>query len=66
MPALDASGTWSGARPGRDVVLLYVSPPTDSPAARPERWPAGFASVTAGPDASAEAEIALPERAFQV
>ncbi len=33
---------------------------------RPERWLAGFASVTAGPGESATATIQLPDRAFQI
>ncbi|MBD0709449.1 glycosyl hydrolase [Streptomyces sp. CBMA291] len=59
----------TGHRQGRSVVQLYVAPADPATAdgpARPERWLAGFASVTAGPGESAEATVALPERAFQV
>ncbi|MDN3297220.1 glycoside hydrolase family 3 C-terminal domain-containing protein [Streptomyces ficellus] len=56
----------TGSRPGREVVQLYVSPVTPGPVERPARWLAGFAGVEAGPGESAEAEIPLPRRAFEV
>lgn len=56
----------TGSRPGRDVVQLYVSPPAGSTVGRPEQWLVGFAVITAAPGESAEAEITLPERAFQI
>jgi beta-glucosidase len=59
----------AGARPGREVVQIYLAPTADcAPDApeRPERWLAGFAVVEAGPGESAEAEIPLPDRAFAV
>ncbi|MBM7790794.1 beta-glucosidase H [Tenggerimyces flavus] len=54
-----------GSRPGREVVQVYVAPVDDS-AERPARWLAGFASVEVDPSESAEVEVALPERAFQI
>ncbi|MFK0167974.1 beta-glucosidase H [Streptomyces sp. NPDC090306] len=54
----------SGARPGREVVQLYVAP-TAPDAERPARWLAGFAVVGAGPGESAEAVVELPPRAFE-
>ncbi|MGW7575120.1 beta-glucosidase [Streptomyces sp. NPDC054765] len=59
----------AGDRPGREVVQLYLAPTADAaPDApeRPARWLAGFAVVEAGPGESAEAEIPLLDRAFEV
>ncbi|MFF8717587.1 glycoside hydrolase family 3 protein [Streptomyces sp. NPDC015184] len=59
----------TGSRPGRTVVQVYVSPAERSVAgapARPERWLAGFAPVTADPGRTTDAEITLPVRAFQI
>ncbi|ANZ40939.1 glycosyl hydrolase [Lentzea guizhouensis] len=53
----------TGERRGREVVQVYLSRP-DSAVARPERWLAGFAVVTAGPGETAEAVIEVPERAI--
>jgi len=55
----------SGARPGREIVQLYLAPaqPTTD---RPGRWLAGFAAVEAGPGESTEAVIELPRRAFEI
>ncbi|GAA2476700.1 beta-glucosidase family protein [Streptomyces gobitricini] len=55
----------TGSRPGREVVQLYVTP-EDGPVERPIRRLAGFACVEADPGGSAEAEIPLPRRAFEV
>ncbi|OKK08079.1 beta-glucosidase [Streptomyces sp. CB03234] len=55
----------TGSRPGRETVQLYVAP-VDDRVERPARWLAGFASVEAGPGESAEAEIPLPKRAFEI
>ncbi|MEV3991043.1 glycoside hydrolase family 3 C-terminal domain-containing protein [Streptomyces sp. NPDC049837] len=55
----------TGTRPGREVVQLYVAP-VDDPVERPARWLAGFASVEARPGETAEAEIRLPRRAFEI
>ncbi|MFF8615605.1 beta-glucosidase [Streptomyces sp. NPDC015350] len=58
----------TGHRPGRTTVQLYVAPADADRAtrpARPERWLAGFTSVTAAPGETAEAEIELPQRVFQ-
>ncbi|MYW65470.1 glycosyl hydrolase [Streptomyces sp. SID8379] len=58
----------TGERSGREVVQLYLAP-TDSSApdaARPARWLAGFAGVSAAPGETAEAVIELPRRAFEI
>lgn len=57
--------TNTGSRPGREVVQVYLAPLAD-PAERPASWLAGFASVAAGPGESVEAEVFLPERAFEI
>jgi beta-glucosidase len=61
--------TNTGARPGREVVQVYVGPASvDSWTADPERpvrWLAGFAGVTAAPGESVTTTIELPEQAFQ-
>ncbi|MFH8409640.1 beta-glucosidase [Streptomyces sp. NPDC018019] len=60
----------TGPRPGREIVQIYLAPLTrvagDVPLERPDRWLAGFASVEAAPGETAEVEIALPRRAFEV
>ncbi|MCB5180932.1 beta-glucosidase [Streptomyces antimicrobicus] len=55
----------TGTRPGRETVQVYLAPVEDT-AERPAAWLAGFASVTAGPGESVEAEIPLPARAFEI
>jgi beta-glucosidase len=55
----------SGERAGREVVQCYVAPIDPDPA-RPRRWLAGFAVVTADPGGSATTSIDLPDRAFQI
>ena len=55
----------AGARSGREVVQLYVSPTTPDPS-RPQRWLAGFANVEAHPDETVTVRIPLPERTFQI
>ncbi|MEV5610489.1 glycoside hydrolase family 3 C-terminal domain-containing protein [Streptomyces sp. NPDC052225] len=55
----------TGERPGREVVQLYLAP-ADTDVARPARWLAGFADVTAAPGESAEAVVELPRRAFEI
>lgn len=57
--------TNTGARPGREVVQIYLAPVADG-VERPASWLAGFANVAAGPGESVEVEIALPERAFEI
>jgi beta-glucosidase len=54
----------TGARAGREVVQLYLSP-DGSDASRPQTALAGFASVTAEPGERAEARVRLPLRVFQ-
>ncbi|GGU57265.1 hypothetical protein GCM10010211_22580 [Streptomyces albospinus] len=59
----------TGRRPGREVVQIYLAPTAGAdPGApeRPARWLAGFAAVEAGPGESAETEIPLPGRAFEI
>ncbi|MFF8829400.1 glycoside hydrolase family 3 protein [Streptomyces sp. NPDC015131] len=56
----------TGTRPGRETVQLYVAPAADDPVERPARRLAGFASVEAGPGESAETEIRVPRRAFEI
>ncbi|MFJ9018992.1 glycoside hydrolase family 3 protein [Streptomyces sp. NPDC102259] len=57
----------SGARPGREVVQLYLAPTGTAPAPeRPARWLAGFAGVEAGPGESVEVTVEIPDRAFEV
>ncbi|KOU61267.1 beta-glucosidase [Streptomyces sp. MMG1533] len=55
----------SGARPGREVVQVYLAPGGPG-AERPARRLAGFAGVTAAPGESVEATVELPRRAFEV
>ncbi|MFI2293560.1 beta-glucosidase [Isoptericola sp. NPDC019571] len=58
----------SGARPGREVVQVYVTPPpgtADTDPARPVRWLGGFAVVDAAPGERATAEVRVPRRALQ-
>ncbi|UQX01041.1 glycoside hydrolase family 3 C-terminal domain-containing protein [Streptomyces sp. RerS4] len=57
--------TNTGARPGREVVQVYLAPVEDT-AGRPASWLAAFAGVEAGPGESVEVEIPLPARAFEV
>ncbi|MFJ5985557.1 glycoside hydrolase family 3 C-terminal domain-containing protein [Lentzea sp. NPDC092896] len=53
----------TGDRAGREVVQVYLSRP-DSAVARPERWLAGFAAVTAEPGQSVEALVRIERRAI--
>jgi len=55
----------AGARSGREVVQVYVSPTAPDPS-RPERWLAGFANVEAHPDETVTVRIPLPPRTFQI
>ncbi|EST23973.1 beta-glucosidase H [Streptomyces roseochromogenus] len=55
----------TGARPGREVVQVYVSPAEPDPE-RPARLLAGFASAEAAPGESVEVTVALPRRAFEI
>jgi len=54
-----------GARSGREVVQVYVSPTTPDPSRR-ERWLAGFANVEAHPGETVTVRVALPPRTFQI
>ncbi|MFD9033567.1 glycoside hydrolase family 3 protein [Streptomyces sp. NPDC059567] len=65
--------TNTGTRTGREVVQIYLAPtdtassgPQDTTVKRPARWLAGFGSVEAGAGESAEVEIPLPRRAFEI
>lgn len=55
----------SGGRAGREVVQVYLAPVGGS-RARPARWLAGFASVTAAPGEIVRVAIALADRAFEI
>ncbi|MER7833363.1 glycoside hydrolase family 3 C-terminal domain-containing protein [Streptomyces sp. NPDC095602] len=55
----------TGTRRGREVIQLYVAPRADL-VERPARWLAGFATVTADPGGSAEAEVRLAPRLFDI
>ncbi|MEU3447938.1 glycoside hydrolase family 3 C-terminal domain-containing protein [Streptomyces thermolilacinus] len=55
----------TGARPGREVIQLYVAPRADL-VERPARWLVGFGCVTAPPGGSAEAEVRLAPRLFDI
>ncbi|MEV7424479.1 glycoside hydrolase family 3 C-terminal domain-containing protein [Streptomyces sp. NPDC091212] len=55
----------TGARPGREVVQIYLAPVADT-VERPARWLAGFASVEAAPGESAEVRVPLRRRAFEI
>ncbi|MFD9357847.1 glycoside hydrolase family 3 protein [Streptomyces sp. NPDC060031] len=57
--------TNTGARPGREVVQVYLAPAGDR-VERPASWLAAFAGVGAGPGESVEVEIPLPARAFEI
>lgn len=56
----------TGARPGREVVQVYVAPLAPAGIERPARQLAGFASAEAEPGETAEVMVQLPERAFQI
>ncbi|MFJ1615127.1 beta-glucosidase H [Streptomyces sp. NPDC088251] len=56
----------TGDRPGREVVQLYAAAAGPDAVERPERWLAGFATVTAGPGETVTTEIRLPERVFRI
>ncbi|MCU7728781.1 glycoside hydrolase family 3 C-terminal domain-containing protein [Actinoplanes sp. KI2] len=53
-----------GARFGREVIQVYVSPTAPDPS-RPQRWLAGFANVEAHPGETVTVRIPLPPRTFQ-
>jgi beta-glucosidase len=55
----------TGARAGRETIQVYLAPVADA-VSRPRRWLAGFASVSAAPGDSAEVEIPLRRRAFEI
>ncbi|MGW1773494.1 glycoside hydrolase family 3 C-terminal domain-containing protein [Streptomyces sp. NPDC002104] len=54
----------TGARPGREVVQVYLARP-QSTVERPVRWFAGYAAVHAEPGASATAVVEIPARALR-
>jgi beta-glucosidase len=55
----------TGSRAGREVIQVYARP-RRADEARPARWLAGFAGLTAEPGQSATVTLELPERAFEV
>ncbi|MGW8884365.1 glycoside hydrolase family 3 C-terminal domain-containing protein [Streptomyces sp. NPDC055749] len=54
----------TGARPGREVVQVYLARP-GSVVERPVRWFAGYAAVRAAPGRTATAEVEVPARALR-
>ncbi|MGW7397569.1 glycoside hydrolase family 3 protein [Streptomyces cyaneofuscatus] len=57
----------TGPRPGSDTVQIYLAPePAPTAPARPARWLAGFARVTAAPGESVEVTVPVERRACQV
>ncbi len=57
--------TNTGARPGREVVQVYLEAPAGA-AGRPVRWLAGFRTVEVAPGARARVEVTLRRRRFEV
>ncbi|WP_433661213.1 glycoside hydrolase family 3 protein [Nocardia sp. CA-128927] len=55
----------TGARRGGEVVQVYLAPVADS-VVRPARWLTGFARVEAEPGETVEAQIRIPDRAFEI
>jgi beta-glucosidase len=53
-----------GPRAGSEVVQAYLAPDEPAPE-RPRRWLAGFATVSAAPGETAEAEIVLQRRSAE-
>jgi beta-glucosidase len=53
----------TGARPGREVVQVYLAR-EGSAVERPVRWLAGFGAATAAPGERVDVRIELPRRAF--
>ncbi|MGB8941108.1 MAG: fibronectin type III-like domain-contianing protein, partial [Streptomyces sp.] len=51
----------TGARPGREVVQVYLARP-DSAVERPVRWLAGFTAVRAEPGETVTASVEVPAR----
>ncbi|MEV0278962.1 glycoside hydrolase family 3 C-terminal domain-containing protein [Streptomyces sp. NPDC050610] len=56
----------TGARPGREVVQIYLAVPDGDTVERPARVLAGFAAVEAEPGDSAEVSVQLPRRAAEI
>ncbi|MFE7116346.1 glycoside hydrolase family 3 protein [Streptomyces sp. NPDC057654] len=56
----------TGARPGREVVQIYLAVPEGDAVERPARVLAGFAAVEAEPGAGAEVGVELPRRAAEI
>ncbi|WP_328910349.1 glycoside hydrolase family 3 C-terminal domain-containing protein [Streptomyces sp. NBC_00234] len=54
----------TGARPGREVVQVYLARP-GSAVERPVRWFAGYTAVHAAPGRTATAEVEVPARALR-
>ncbi|MFF8726599.1 glycoside hydrolase family 3 C-terminal domain-containing protein [Streptomyces sp. NPDC015171] len=54
----------TGARPGREVVQVYLSRPGSTAVEYPERWLAGWAAVRARPGETVVARIPVPARAL--
>jgi beta-glucosidase len=52
----------TGARPGREVVQVYLSR-QDTAVERPVRWLAGYAAVTAAPGETVRAAVEVAPRA---
>lgn len=54
----------TGARPGREIVQVYLARP-ESAVERPVRWFAGYTAVHAEPGASVTAVVEIPARALR-
>jgi beta-glucosidase len=61
---LDVTVRNTGARDGREVVQVYVEPPTDE-GDRPVRWLGGFSVVHAAAGAHAEVQVRVDAEAFR-
>lgn len=60
---LEVTVTNTGARPGREVVQVYLSR-HDSAVERPVRWFAGYAAAEAGPGETVAVRVPVAARAF--
>ncbi|MEU3829406.1 glycoside hydrolase family 3 C-terminal domain-containing protein [Streptomyces sp. NPDC029080] len=54
----------TGARPGREVVQVYLSRPERTAVDYPERWLAGWSAVRGLPGETVDAQVRVPARAL--